>query len=113
MYVKSQEIVDSYLFDHLRHLIFPRGKYQIRTVPGLHPTLEVLDAVNLLIEIGQQLPQESFQLVDGVDVSGVSVVLGFGRVLHFFTGVADEFSGGVVAQHGVVVFGSPHIVAHF
>ena len=112
-YIVSQEEVDTQLSNCQGDFLLSCYYQQIGGVAGLEPYLELLHAVDGFEEIGQHFVQKFLHLFNGVNIAGMAEGSGFGWVLHFFTRVVYKFSGGVVTDNRVVVFGSFHVFADF
>jgi hypothetical protein len=110
MYVEAQEVVDCELGHHERDLVFTGCEDEVGRVPGLQPLLELAHAHDILEEVGDHLSHESLEFFNFVDIPGVLVVSGVGRVLHLFASVFDEASRRVVAHNRVVILGPAHVI---
>lgn len=112
MYVQSKEVVDSQLLDDFRDLFLSCCYDQVGAIAGKDPMFEVLDAVYFFKKVGKKVGYEGLKLFYCVNITRVPIEFGLGRVLHFFSCIGDELSGRIVAQDGVVVLGSPQVIAY-
>ena len=94
------------------NFFLPSYDEEVRSVSWLNPHVELLQAVDVFVEVGQHFVKKLLDLIDSIDIARVSEHSGPGRVLHLFAGILDELARRVVAGNGMIILTSPHVIAH-
>ena len=104
--------MDAELCHNKRYLLLPSDNEEIGGVSGFHPHVELLQAIDIFIEIGQHFIQKLLNLSHSVDITRVSEHSSSRRILHLFTSIVNELAGRIVTCNGMVVFTSLHVITH-